>query len=257
MLSRFTLKASLIFMTFSILANHNAFCEDNAEYNEVIMANQEHIEYNLEGTTKFETGDYESAIEDFKKALEYKEDYKTARFNLTLAYFNLKMYSEARESCLKMKELDPLVLETYYYLPFCSFYLGDYGVAKGQFEEAIGHFPDKTELYDHLARIYILEDDISKEESVYNKLLEVDPNNKKALFHRALIHSELQEFNEALDDYNTLLTLDQNHKIALANRGVIHINLGNDELGCKDMLMAKELGDNSPAIKELIPLHCE
>lgn len=253
----FMKKALIFFITSLIALSNPLFGQEEEEFEEVIAPNQEHIEYNLEGTTKFETGDFESAIEDFKKALEYKADYKSARFNLTLAYFNLRMYSEARESCQKMKAIDSSMLETYYYLPFCSFYLGDYGSAKGQFEEAIGHFPDKTELYDHLARIYIIEDNISKEENVYNKLLEVDPKNKKALFHRALIHSELQEFNEALEDYNTLLSLDQNHKIALANRGVLYINLGHDELGCKDMLKAKELGDNSPAIKELIPLHCQ
>ncbi|MCB0481201.1 MAG: tetratricopeptide repeat protein [Flavobacteriales bacterium] len=222
-----------------------------------ILPGQEHIEYNTAGAAKFQTGEYDAAIQDFKKSLEYKPDYATARFNLALAYFNLKMYKDAKESFALLQKSDPEILESSYYAPFCSFYLGDYESAKMELERAINQFPEKTELYDHLARIYIKEDEIGKEEQVYNRLLAVDPNNIKALFHRALINSEMQEFNDALADYTRVLNLDPKHTMAYANRGVILINLGKIEDGCADLKKAKELGDNSPAVKELIPVHCQ
>ena len=80
---------------------------------------------------------------------------------------------------------------------------------------------------------------------------------KKALFHRALIHSELNDFEWAIKDYSSLLEVDPEHKLAHANRGVIFINLNRIEEGCADLKKAKALGDKSPAILELIPKHCQ
>jgi tetratricopeptide (TPR) repeat protein len=61
--------------------------------------------------------------------------------------------------------------------------------------------------------------------SLYDKILDIDPNNANALINKGLSLNSLGRFNESIVNYDKVLAIDPNNGIALGNKELAIENL--------------------------------
>ncbi len=61
---------------------------------------------------------------------------------------------------------------------------------------------------------------------VFDQILEIDPDNVKALINRSAVLIEIGQNEKALYDTNRILTIDPNNVKALSNKGIALANIG-------------------------------
>ena len=218
---------------------------------------QKHVQKNLDGQSDYNSGDFETAIKDFKASVALKPDYLKAHFNLSMAYYKLEYFDSAAVSFTKVTELDSSISLPFYYLPFCHYNNAEKELALKSFDVAILKFPKKRELYYYLAVIHASNGDKNLELETYNKLLKLFPNEHKAIIQRANIHNEMQHFDLAVNDLDKAISLNEYEAEAFLLRGIIHINIGKVKEGCEDLIMAEAMGSEAAALFELKKIHCE
>ena len=103
-----------------------------------ILPGQEHIEYNTAGAAKFQTGEYDAAIQDFKKSLEYngKNFYSLVNYANLLADDDPAQAITLYQQALAIKPDQAIVL-------------GNLGILlhkAGRLDEALGHVDALLEL---------------------------------------------------------------------------------------------------------------
>ncbi|MDP8263150.1 MAG: tetratricopeptide repeat protein [Candidatus Ancaeobacter aquaticus] len=84
-----------------------------------------YIDYYNQGVELYDRGDYQDAIEKYRKALELNPDYFDAYRGLGLVYIKLKQYDDAFKSFLIAYELSPEDPEVNYCLGVCYPIMGD------------------------------------------------------------------------------------------------------------------------------------
>ena len=218
---------------------------------------QEYVQKNLDGQTDYNSGDFETAIKDFKASVVLKPDYLKAHFNLAMAYYKMEYFDSAAVSFAKVTELDSSISLPFYYLPFCHYNNAENELALNSFNVAIEKFPKKRELYYYLAEIHASNGDKNLELLTYNKLLKLYPNEHKAIIQRANLHNELQHFELAVKDLNKAIELNEYEGEAYLLRGIININTARIKEGCADLNMAEAMGEEASALFELQKMHCE
>ena len=62
--------------------------------------------------------------------------------------------------------------------------------------------------------------------NVFDHILEIDPNNVKALINRSAVLITIGQNYGAIDDVNRILTIDPNNVKALSNKGISLANIG-------------------------------
>ena len=109
------------------------------------------------GTFQIETGEYSEAIENLKKALEFKPDDKAATQSLGIAYSRSGDFQTAKEVLQKALDIDKTDLRTRYELGVAAYRLGD--------TEAAGRFFTEVAAGD-------VEDPLTKAAKQYLELLQ-------------------------------------------------------------------------------------
>ena len=89
----------------------------------------------------------------------------------------------------------------------------------------------------------------------YDKALLIDPNFVEALLYRATNMDNANEHNEALLEYNKVIELEPENKTAFFNRGNTKFNLKDKTGACNDWTKAKELG--AEYAQERIDMECK
>ena len=59
------------------------------------------------------------------------------------------------------------------------------------------------------------------------KILTLDPKNKKALNNRGNIYKDMRKFVDAIKSYSYAINIDSNYQIAKINLAILHHDLGN------------------------------
>ncbi|MFA6629728.1 MAG: TIGR03032 family protein [Sulfuricurvum sp.] len=108
------------------------------------------------GNDLFNENQKEEAIIHFKKALEIQSDYLPATFNMAIVLGDLGRYDEAEKVLQEVIEKDASILGS----------------------------------YDSLGYIYYKKGDFKKAKTSYQKIVELDPNNPKALNALAILEKE-------------------------------------------------------------------
>lgn len=181
------------------------------------------------GTEKHQQGDYEGAIEDYKKALNMKGTYAVAHYAKGLSESELENYDEALNEFNTVLEIIPHYKNAYISR---AFYVKERtGDLKGAYE-------------DYTAAINLKEDD----------------NDAYAYNNRGYVLLQLGDTLAALSDINSSLDLNPGNPYAYRNRAMVYIAMGKISQGCKDLNKAAELGfadQYGDEVSRLINEHCE
>lgn len=122
---------------------------------------------------------------------------------------------------LEMKKIIILTL----FLFFCSKCFAQN--TKASYEKANAYFQEKN----YFAAIQEL-----------NKLIKINPKNKKAIELRGMAKHNLKDERGAISDFTLIISIDKNYANAYFLRGVSRILNNQKEEGCQDLSKAGELG---------------
>ncbi len=125
------------------------------------------------------------AIWLLRDVLTEKTDYRDAWILLGYAYYNLQQFSLAEDAFRKAYELDTEKPETQYFLGLTYYALNNLPESARFFEYAVVNgFEPKTQVYQKLSEVYVLEEEFQKAVSMYENYLALAPETHPEDFVR-------------------------------------------------------------------------
>jgi tetratricopeptide (TPR) repeat protein len=173
-------------MLASMLAAALAACATNSRAIDVAAEY-----YNL-GNAYFELAQFEKAVTYYKTALEFNPGLASARLNLALALVQLKKPAEAGEILTKLLAEDERNVTVMTALGWALH-------ADGKDEESLAQ---------------------------YDRIIELSPENRDAVYNSGLILWKLGRNDEALDRFKKLLIISPDDNDALFSSGALLLSLG-------------------------------
>lgn len=132
--------------------------------------------YNRLGVLHMKIGKFSEAAEFYQRALDLKKDHNIL-FNISVAFYFLKRYSEAEQALL----------------------------------ESLIDFPNNPAACVNLAILYMDIDELEKSDSYCKKALELNPDNDDVNYNFGLIKSRLGDVKTAIDFQKKALKANPNH----------------------------------------------
>jgi len=179
------------------------------------VTNNNYLAYELRGIAYSEKGQFQRAIQDYSKAIQFYEgiqlqhDYSSVFFNRAMAYSSLRQYQPAIE---------------------------DYNKAilmNSDFAEA---YNNRGRIYGQLGQYQLAIDD-------FNKVIDINPEHEKAYNNRGLAFNALRQYQNAFKDFTTAIKLKPDYANAYNNRAFSYLKIGSTELACADAKKACSLGN--------------
>ena len=129
----------------------------------------------------------------------------------------------------------------------------DYKGAAKDFAQAVQLEPKNTEALYNLGFMNFEMKDYEAAIRNYDLAIEADTESVELFYSRGNAKFELRDYKGAIDDYGKALFLDPDDKECYYNRAIAKYNTGESESACKDLEMARKLGDKmvDGVIKEL------
>jgi tetratricopeptide (TPR) repeat protein len=147
---------------------------------------------NNAGVMAYHNGQYEKAIDTFKKAIEIDPAMTEAFNNLGLTYTEINEEEKATEAFKTAIRLSPELAAAYNNLGFVFYRLGSYEEAIEMYNEAIGRSRDSSSAYTNLGNAYYRLDRIEEAIEAWNQALKIDPANEKARRNLKRFHAEVK-----------------------------------------------------------------
>ena len=161
--------------------------------------------YYNRGLLNGKTQNYEKAILDFTKAIEYKNYYKSYAGRASV-YLALKDFPKAISDAETALKMDPKNLKANYVLANC---------------------------YDDLNQL-------NKALSYYNAAISLNAENPVYYLRRAIVFGKMQNYTACLQDLDLCIAIDINYAEAYYWKGVVKVNLKQNP--CSDLKKAVDLG---------------
>ncbi len=208
-----------------------AYEEDNAEqaivlYQKSIGIKPDDAAYYNMGNAYGELGEYQKAINAYKKAIEIKPDYDGAYNNMGVAYNELKEYQKAINACQKAIEIKPGMHEAYNNMGNAYGELGEYQKAINAYKKAIEIKHDKHEAYYNMGIAYGKLGEYQKAINAYQKAIEIKPDYDGAYNNMGVAYGELGEYQKAINAYKKAIEIKPDMHEAYNNMGNAYNELG-------------------------------
>jgi serine/threonine protein kinase len=162
-------------------------------------------------------GQYELAIEQYRKAIEMEYNYAKTHNNLASVYFLMGKYNEAIKEYREAIDIKPDYAEAYYNLGMVYEAMKDFDQAIDNFKMVVSLKPDHPRVHLNLAEIYKNQKNYEKTIIEYRAALTINSNN--ADLHNKLGNSYLlnKQYDEAAAAYKRALKLNPNYEYARKN----------------------------------------
>jgi tetratricopeptide (TPR) repeat protein len=152
-------------------------------------------------------GRYREAIEAYKSAIQVKQDYAAAYYNLGHAYGNLKKYENAIRAFRLAIQYEPDKIDAYTALANAYFDSGKEEKAIDTFEAAIRRKPDNPYAYYNLGLLYFPGLSPARAIDAFTQAIIRDPRYAEVYFHRAYAYLLMGRGESAAGDAESYLTL--------------------------------------------------
>ncbi|MDR3668666.1 MAG: tetratricopeptide repeat protein [Ignavibacteriaceae bacterium] len=199
-------------------------------------------EFFKSGESKYDTQDYQGAIEEYNKALEIEPKYVRAYVSLGLTKDKLSDYRGAIQEYNNAIELNPKLAEVYAGRGAVKTQLNDYSGAIQDYSKAVEIKPSYVEAYYSRGVIKNLLKDYQGAIQDYNKAIEMNAKYAEAYLGRSIAKNNISNYQEAIIDNNKAIEINPNYAIAYYNRGVDKYKHGDKSGACLDWNKAGELG---------------
>lgn len=169
--------------------NQAILCFKNA-----IKVNTEFLDaYNNLGCTYRDKHEFNHAIKNFKKVLRLNPNFIEALINLSYCYSQNKNYNDALSFLEQALRLSPGSPNIRFNIGSILIEQENYQKALRVFQELAYENPTESRVFNNLGNAYKFLDDYEKASNYYKKSIELDKNNKEALWN--LSYCSLYNFN--------------------------------------------------------------
>ena len=173
--------------------------------------------YNL-GLAYSLTGRYDQAIENYDRAIKIYPDYAAAFNNRGLAYNHKQFYDRAVADFDRALQIKPDFTESFYNRGLSYCYKKEYDKAIVDFDQAVRIKPAYTEAYYNrgLARIY--KKDFHNAVADFDRVIVLNTAAAEAFYHRGVAYSSLGDHVQAIANYSQAIAINPNYLEAYYNR---------------------------------------
>ena len=179
-----------------------------------------------EGKTYHNNGEYDKAIEIFKKAVELNPNEWLNWHWLGTSYNKNGQYQEAINSLLKAVELNPNEWLNWHWLGTSYNYNRQYQEAINSLLKAIELNPDDYFNWHWLGTSYLNLEDYDNAVNSFNKSIKINPNGPYTWNDYGVALQRLNRIEEARNAYNKALEIDPNYKTAKNNLQILQSSNG-------------------------------
>jgi tetratricopeptide (TPR) repeat protein len=134
------------------------------------------------GTSYLDTGDYQSALASYRKALEIKPDNPTVFRSLGIAYTRLRDYAGAKEALKRSLELEPAQPQVLVDLAFVQAQQGDVDAAVASYQQALAINPWEPAAYANLGLTYLRAGAVPSAIAALDRAVSINPALASANF---------------------------------------------------------------------------
>ena len=188
---------------------------NRGEYEKAIEAYKREIEINPDSVEAYyhlgmaysSLGKYKEAVEAYGRAIKFRPDYAAAYYNLGHAYSNLNQHDKAIKAFRRSIQYEPDNVEAYFALGTAYYDAGKEEKAVDTFEAAISLKPDNPYAYYRLGLLYFPDGLHARAAEAFTQVIIRDPRYSEAYFHRAYSYLFLGRGESAASDAETYLAL--------------------------------------------------
>jgi serine/threonine protein kinase/Tfp pilus assembly protein PilF len=195
------------------------------------------------------------AIGFYERAVELDPTFAIAWARLSrvvaFLYFNNEAPAEAAKRALEnAQKLEPNSPETLLALGYYQYHvLRDYGAAKATFSRVSKLLPGSSEVPLALARVARREEQWDQSITYYKQALAVDPRNMELLGDTAETYAMLRQFPAALKLYDRVLDITPNNPDVMAEKARIYQAQGNLREAARCL---SEIDERSPSLDAFV-----
>ena len=161
----------------------------------------------------------------WQRCMAEAPEYVPCRLKMAQLYHMVTEFEKSAELVDEVIALDPKNAEAHFlkgYLMRDA--LGDTIRAIEWFQKAIDLDPEYVEALDMCGVLYsAMGNPLAL--AYFNRLVELQPENRIALYNRGMYHLEVKDWNQALEDFTNCTKLDPNDIESWFNLGYIHLQL--------------------------------
>ena len=177
----------------------------------------EYLLFNIRGACYSEIGSIESAIENFKKAIELKINYSEAQYNLGVAFQKLNQLDNSKEYYLQAINSQHAYPSAHNNLGIIYLNRGEIDIAVKSFEWAIAYNPNYAEAYNNLGSALQELKQFKSAKKQFEKACSINPNYAQA-FHNLGILSEItNQPKDAVSQYERAVEIEPEFAEAYRN----------------------------------------
>lgn len=186
------------------------------------------------GQQAAQSGNWQSATENFEQALELKADYTEAALKLGETYAEIGKYPEAITQFDTLLEQQPKTAAAYRERGEIRFATGEYQAAIADYNEALTLDPKDAETYNHRGDVQVEMGKYKEAIADYRKAIRLQPNQPQGYINLATVFFTQGKLEAAVKELDKAIQADGRHLSAHVIRGSYRSILGNQEEAKKD-----------------------
>jgi tetratricopeptide (TPR) repeat protein len=180
-----------------------------ADYNKALEFDPANDEmFFKRGLAKFKRTDYQGALADHTKALEVNPKNALAYSSRGNTKIKISDFDGAIADCTKALEINPLQVEAYLVRGFANICNGNIINAISDTSKVIEFSPENPEAYFNRGLAYYENDDLENAIADFSKAIELDAEYAYAYYYRGLAKEKKSLFGDALSDFDKAITIN-------------------------------------------------
>ena len=188
---------------------------------------QHHAHYQI-GSTNLLVGNYQKAVESFKKYIESDSSNPDAYANMSLGLQRMGRNQDAANAINMAIEIKPR--SSYFYRRgMFEAEHGDFTDAEKSVRRALEHEPNDSGYLSAYTRILIMTGKIDQALSAGQKAINLNPDSLECISSLASVYAVKKEYNIAVRHYKRILVKDSDNLSALIDIGGSYSNMGKYE----------------------------
>lgn len=199
--------------------------------------------YLTRAKTRYQMGEFYSAIADSNKYIATNPKSAEAYFYSAMAKSALKNYEEALKDFNMAIKFDKDNTNYYLFRARANLALEDYKKVASDYKKIVDIKKDSATTEDHLrvAQAEVLNDNDEEALLYYDIIIANDKLNDNVYLDRARLFEKMGRHYDSINDYTTVLNLNPNQKVVYKERGLIFVDTKSYRKGILDLNEALKL----------------
>ncbi|MFW9785107.1 MAG: tetratricopeptide repeat protein, partial [Candidatus Heimdallarchaeota archaeon] len=196
-------------------------------------------------------------IEDseYKDKIPIKTKYKNELINKSKLGVKNKNYESAIEDCKKALGLDSTFIEAYFYMGIINTERQNYDTAIQHFKKALDLNKNHSKSWNYLGLVYEKKMELDNAIASYSKAVEIEPFYTEAFYNIANSYRLKQDYSKAIDNYKKAIEIESDYAFAWLFVGYTYMDRKEYSTAIDHISKAIDLNpefvsDLSPLIKE-------